>query len=63
NGTLAELSENVRISGVSSACGETPEQIRAPSGIITSPGWPSEYPAKINCSWLIRANPGEIITI
>ncbi|KAF5915220.1 hypothetical protein HPG69_011683 [Diceros bicornis minor] len=44
-------------------CGETPEQIRAPSGIITSPGWPSEYPAKINCSWFIRANPGEIITI
>ncbi|XP_021118462.1 low-density lipoprotein receptor-related protein 12 isoform X3 [Heterocephalus glaber] len=46
-----------------SACGETPEQIRAPSGIITSPGWPSEYPAKLNCSWLIKANPGEIITI
>ncbi|XP_057648444.1 low-density lipoprotein receptor-related protein 12 isoform X1 [Chionomys nivalis] len=63
NGALAELSENVHISGVSTACGETPEQIRAPSGIITSPGWPSEYPAKINCSWLIRANPGEIITI
>lgn len=31
---------------------------RAPSGIITSPGWPSEYPARINCSWFIRANPG-----
>ncbi|XP_045883577.1 low-density lipoprotein receptor-related protein 12 isoform X2 [Meles meles] len=45
------------------ACGETPEQIRAPSGIITSPGWPAEYPARINCSWFIRANPGEIITI
>ncbi|XP_050656643.1 low-density lipoprotein receptor-related protein 12 isoform X1 [Macaca thibetana thibetana] len=63
NGALAEHSENVHISGVSTACGETPEQIRAPSGIITSPGWPSEYPAKINCSWFIRANPGEIITI
>ncbi|XP_034372386.1 low-density lipoprotein receptor-related protein 12 isoform X1 [Arvicanthis niloticus] len=63
NGALAELSENVHISGVSTACGETPEQIRAPSGIITSPGWPSDYPAKVNCSWLIRANPGEIITI
>ncbi|XP_028621888.1 low-density lipoprotein receptor-related protein 12 isoform X1 [Grammomys surdaster] len=63
DGALAELSGNVHISGVSTACGETPEQIRAPSGIITSPGWPSDYPAKINCSWLIRANPGEIITI
>ncbi|XP_063113835.1 low-density lipoprotein receptor-related protein 12 isoform X3 [Cavia porcellus] len=63
SGALAEHSENVRISGVSAACGETPEQIRAPSGIITSPGWPSEYPARLNCSWLIKANPGEIITI
>nr|XP_005306049.1 low-density lipoprotein receptor-related protein 12 isoform X2 [Chrysemys picta bellii] len=45
------------------ACGDSPEQIRAPSGVITSPGWPFEYPAKINCSWYIHANPGEIITI
>uniref|UniRef100_A0A8C2SPS2 Low-density lipoprotein receptor-related protein 12 n=1 Tax=Coturnix japonica TaxID=93934 RepID=A0A8C2SPS2_COTJA len=45
------------------ACGDIPEQIRSPSGTITSPGWPSEYPARINCSWYIHANPGEIITI
>uniref|UniRef100_A0A8D0GQM5 CUB domain-containing protein n=1 Tax=Sphenodon punctatus TaxID=8508 RepID=A0A8D0GQM5_SPHPU len=57
NGALAEHSENVHISGVSTACGDIPEQIRAPSGIITSPGWPFEYPARINCSWYIRANP------
>ncbi|XP_078542277.1 low-density lipoprotein receptor-related protein 12 [Lissotriton helveticus] len=63
NGALAEHSENVHISGVSTACGDIPEQMRAPSGIITSPGWPFEYPARINCSWYIRANPGEIITI
>ncbi|CAM9291707.1 unnamed protein product [Bubo scandiacus] len=63
NGALAEHSENVHISGVSTACGDIPEQIRSPSGTITSPGWPSEYPARINCSWYIHANPGEIITI
>ncbi|XP_023558109.1 low-density lipoprotein receptor-related protein 12, partial [Octodon degus] len=63
SGALAEHSENVHISGVSTACGETAEQIRAPSGVITSPGWPSDYPAKLNCSWLIKANPGDIITI
>lgn len=45
------------------ACGDIPEQIRGPTGIITSPGWPLEYPARINCSWYIRANPGEVITI
>ncbi|XP_055991180.1 low-density lipoprotein receptor-related protein 12 [Sorex fumeus] len=63
NGALAEHSENVHISGVTTACGETPEQIRTPSGVITSPGWPSEYPVRVNCSWFIRANPGDIITI
>ncbi|CAB1345694.1 unnamed protein product [Coregonus sp. 'balchen'] len=39
------------------------EQIRASSGVITSPGWPFQYPSRINCSWNIRTNPGEIITI
>ncbi|PIO14858.1 hypothetical protein AB205_0015220, partial [Aquarana catesbeiana] len=37
--------------------------IRQPSGVITSPGWPLEYPSRVNCSWCIHANPGEIITI
>ncbi|TRY65077.1 hypothetical protein DNTS_006077, partial [Danionella cerebrum] len=45
------------------ACGDVAEQIRASSGVITSPGWPFEYPSHINCSWNIRANPGEVITI
>ncbi|XP_066480235.1 low-density lipoprotein receptor-related protein 12 [Tiliqua scincoides] len=63
NSALAERSENVHISGVSMACGDIPEQIRGPSGIITSPGWPLEYPGRTNCSWYIRANQGEIITI
>ncbi|KAI7798420.1 low-density lipoprotein receptor-related protein 12 [Triplophysa rosa] len=56
-------SENVYVSGMSNACGDVAEQIRASSGVITSPGWPFEYPSHINCSWNIRANPGEIITI
>lgn len=51
------------ISGISPACGNAPEQLRAPSGIITSPGWPFNYPTRANCSWYIRANPEEIITI
>ncbi|KAK9403099.1 low-density lipoprotein receptor-related protein 12 [Crotalus adamanteus] len=63
NSALAERSENVHISGSSTGCGDIPEQIKGPSGIITSPGWPLEYPARLNCSWYIQANPGEIITI
>ncbi|KAB5517702.1 hypothetical protein PHYPO_G00170260 [Pangasianodon hypophthalmus] len=55
--------DNVYVSGISNACGDVVEQIRASSGVITSPGWPFEYPSRINCSWNIRANPGEIITI
>ncbi|XP_061086687.1 low-density lipoprotein receptor-related protein 12-like [Conger conger] len=55
--------ENVYVSGISSACGGMAEQIRASSGVITSPGWPFGYPSRINCSWNIHANPGEIITI
>ncbi|XP_018596987.1 low-density lipoprotein receptor-related protein 12 [Scleropages formosus] len=63
NGDCAQHHENVYVSGISNACGEVAEQVRASSGVITSPGWPFEYPSRINCSWNIRANPGEIITI
>ncbi|MEE6463339.1 hypothetical protein FKM82_005872 [Ascaphus truei] len=63
NGALAERSENVRVLGLPAACGGITEQIKEQSGVITSPGWPSEYPSRINCSWNIRANTGEIITI
>ncbi|CAJ0946111.1 unnamed protein product [Ranitomeya imitator] len=48
---------------LSHSCSGIPEQIRQPSGVITSPGWPIEYPSRINCSWYIHANPGEAITI
>ncbi|XP_028820553.1 low-density lipoprotein receptor-related protein 12 [Denticeps clupeoides] len=59
----SQHNENVYVSGATSACGDVAEQIRASSGVITSPGWPFEYPSRVNCSWNIRANPGEIITI
>uniref|UniRef100_A0A9J7YZE8 Low density lipoprotein receptor-related protein 12 n=1 Tax=Cyprinus carpio carpio TaxID=630221 RepID=A0A9J7YZE8_CYPCA len=63
NAVSSQHSENVYVSGMANACGDVAEQIRASSGVITSPGWPFEYPSRINCSWNIRANPGEIITI
>ncbi|XP_041758224.1 low-density lipoprotein receptor-related protein 12 isoform X1 [Coregonus clupeaformis] len=63
NAVCSEHNENVYVSGISNACGDVVEQIRASSGVITSPGWPFQYPSRINCSWNIRASPGEIITI
>uniref|UniRef100_A0A4W3HZL2 CUB domain-containing protein n=1 Tax=Callorhinchus milii TaxID=7868 RepID=A0A4W3HZL2_CALMI len=65
NSVLGEKydSGSAHISGISTACGNAPEQLRAPSGIITSPGWPLNYPTRANCSWYIRANTEEIITI
>ncbi|XP_077127175.1 low-density lipoprotein receptor-related protein 12 isoform X2 [Ranitomeya variabilis] len=62
-GIHAEHLENVHLSGLPLACSGIPEQIRQPSGVITSPGWPIEYPSRINCSWYIHANPGETITV
>ncbi|XP_051879939.1 low-density lipoprotein receptor-related protein 12 isoform X1 [Pristis pectinata] len=54
---------NAQVPDTSTACGDAPEQLRAPSGIITSPGWPFNYPASINCSWYIQGNREEIVTI
>uniref|UniRef100_A0A3Q2PR78 Low density lipoprotein receptor-related protein 12 n=1 Tax=Fundulus heteroclitus TaxID=8078 RepID=A0A3Q2PR78_FUNHE len=45
------------------ACGDVAELLRASSGVITSPGWPFQYPARLNCSWNIRARAGDSITI
>ncbi|KAM5157776.1 low-density lipoprotein receptor-related protein 12 [Mantella aurantiaca] len=63
NGVYGEHSENIHLSGLPVGCTGIPEQIRQPSGVITSPGWPLEYPSRVNCSWCIHANPGEIITV
>ncbi|KAG9338243.1 hypothetical protein JZ751_026048, partial [Albula glossodonta] len=57
------MSEMPVVMCVYSGCGGMAEQIRAASGVISSPGWPFEYPSRINCTWNIQANPGEIITI
>ncbi|XP_072323315.1 low-density lipoprotein receptor-related protein 12 [Scyliorhinus torazame] len=56
-------SGNAHISQISAACGNAPEQLRAPSGIITSPGWPFNYQTRVNCSWHIQADREEVITI
>ncbi|XP_072119061.1 low-density lipoprotein receptor-related protein 12 isoform X1 [Mobula birostris] len=54
---------NTQVSDISTACGDVPVQLRAPNGIITSPGWPFNYPTGTNCSWYIQGNREEIITI
>ncbi|CAN9503559.1 unnamed protein product [Ophioblennius macclurei] len=59
----AQRNDNVYVSGVSNACGEVAELLRASSGVITSPGWPFQYPTRLNCSWNIRARPGDAITV
>ncbi|XP_053190234.1 LOW QUALITY PROTEIN: low-density lipoprotein receptor-related protein 12 [Scomber japonicus] len=59
----SERNDNVYVSGISNACGEGAELLWASSGVITSPGWPFQYPARLNCSWNIRARPGDTVTI
>ncbi|XP_054619152.1 low-density lipoprotein receptor-related protein 12 isoform X1 [Dunckerocampus dactyliophorus] len=64
----SQRNENFFVSGISnvvslSACGDSSELLRASSGIITSPGWPFQYPTRLNCSWNIRGRPGDTITI
>ena len=33
------------------------------SGVITSPGWPNEYPNNANCLWEIDCNKEEVVEI
>uniref|UniRef100_A0A8K9V7L3 CUB and Sushi multiple domains 2 n=1 Tax=Oncorhynchus mykiss TaxID=8022 RepID=A0A8K9V7L3_ONCMY len=37
--------------------------LKAPSGIILSPGWPELYKEALNCEWVIEALPGYPIKI
>nr|XP_023646366.1 cubilin [Paramormyrops kingsleyae] len=41
-------------------CGDT---LNEPSGTITSPGHPTEYPHGANCTWYISVAPGNIIRL
>ncbi|KAJ8337763.1 hypothetical protein SKAU_G00367290 [Synaphobranchus kaupii] len=41
-------------------CGET---LNDPSGTITSPGHPTNYPHGANCTWFISVAPGNIIRL
>ncbi|CAJ1083788.1 CUB and sushi domain-containing protein 2 [Xyrichtys novacula] len=38
-------------------------ELKAPSGIILSPGWPELYKEALNCEWIIEAPPGYPIKI
>ncbi|XP_061905266.1 low-density lipoprotein receptor-related protein 12-like [Entelurus aequoreus] len=59
----SQRNQNIFVSGISSACGDSSELLRASSGVITSPGWPFQYPPRLNCSWNIRGRPGDTITL
>lgn len=58
----SQRDENVYVSGITNACSEA-VQLRSSSGLVSSPGWPFQYPSKLNCSWNIRARPGDTITV
>nr|XP_015204236.1 PREDICTED: CUB and sushi domain-containing protein 2 isoform X1 [Lepisosteus oculatus] len=38
-------------------------ELKSPSGIILSPGWPELYKEALNCEWIIEAPPGYPIKI
>ncbi|XP_077362291.1 low-density lipoprotein receptor-related protein 12 [Festucalex cinctus] len=59
----SQRNQNVVVSGLSNACGDSSELLRASSGVVASPGWPLRYPARLNCSWNIRGRPGDRVTI
>ena len=39
-------------------CGEDVDGMMYQNGTITSPGFPENYPAFLNCRYVIRAMPG-----
>ena len=39
-------------------CGEDVDGMMYQKGTITSPGFPENYPAFLNCRYVIRAMPG-----
>ena len=41
-------------------CGGT---IQANAGTITSPGYPNNYPANTNCSWLVVVATGRTVSV
>uniref|UniRef100_A0A3B3VA22 CUB domain-containing protein n=1 Tax=Poecilia latipinna TaxID=48699 RepID=A0A3B3VA22_9TELE len=41
-------------------CGDT---LTSPSGTITSPGHPTNYPHGANCTWYISVLPGNLIRL
>ncbi|KAK7877998.1 hypothetical protein WMY93_031344 [Mugilogobius chulae] len=58
----SQRDENVYVSGINTGCSDM-VQLRSSSGLVSSPGWPFQYPSKVNCSWNIRARPGDTVTL
>uniref|UniRef100_UPI00398E69E6 adhesion G-protein coupled receptor G6 isoform X2 n=1 Tax=Pristiophorus japonicus TaxID=55135 RepID=UPI00398E69E6 len=44
-------------------CSDCTETLTAPSGRFTSPCFPREYVANLNCQWTLRAPPGFIVQL
>ena len=38
-----------------------PETITAPTGFITSPNYPNDYPFDSDCAWTLKAPNGQVI--
>uniref|UniRef100_UPI0035902B26 low-density lipoprotein receptor-related protein 12-like isoform X2 n=1 Tax=Myxine glutinosa TaxID=7769 RepID=UPI0035902B26 len=45
------------------ACGSYQSELHGPLGTIRSPSFPAVFLEGLNCSWLIKANAGEVVTI
>ncbi|XP_043234850.1 uncharacterized protein LOC122388114 isoform X2 [Amphibalanus amphitrite] len=39
------------------------EVVTAPHGYLTNPGYPHYYPGQVNCSWHVRAHPGQHLRV
>ncbi|KAM8877411.1 LOW QUALITY PROTEIN: low-density lipoprotein receptor-related protein 3 [Synchiropus picturatus] len=48
---------------LAAGCSQRVEVHTERRGVISSPSWPLNYPAGVNCSWHIQGGHGEVITI
>ncbi|XP_023334329.1 uncharacterized protein LOC111705865 [Eurytemora carolleeae] len=59
--THSNLEDEVTMEPPSIDCGEDLDVSMEGNGTITSPGYPDNYPAFLNCKWTIKAMPGKKI--
>eukprot|EP00794_Sanderia_malayensis_P016910 gene16910-18616_t len=57
---VSTLAANTVVSWVNGACGGT---LKTNNGVITSPGYPENYPANSRCTWDIEVESGKKILI